>query len=129
MALSKLEYSPVQCSNRLSATEDAIYVLGGKWTIRVMIGILGGNTRFNELQRALKSISAKSLSIELKKLEENHLVERKVYPDQTPVMVEYIPTEYSHSLKDVITALTQWGAGHKRKIMDLTPQEQENELG
>jgi hypothetical protein len=35
MAISQLAYSPVQCSNRLSATEDALYVLGGRWTIRV----------------------------------------------------------------------------------------------
>ena len=59
MAASKLEYTPVQCTNRISATEDAIYVLGGRWTIRVMIGVLGGNTRFNELQRTVKGISAK----------------------------------------------------------------------
>lgn len=119
MATDKLEYSPAQCTNRLSATEDALYVLGGRWTIRVMIAILGGHTRFNELQRTLKSISAKVLSSELKKLEENHLVERKVYANQTPVIVEYIPTEYSQSLKDIITALAQWGAKHKVKVTSI----------
>ena len=69
MAISKLEYSEVQCTNRLSATEDALYVLGGRWTIRVMIAILGGHTRFNEIQRTIHSISAKMLAAELKKLE------------------------------------------------------------
>ena len=116
MAASKLEYSPLQCTNRISATEDAIFVLGGRWTIRVMIGILGGNSRFNELQRTVKGISSKMLSSELKKLEVNHLVERKVFADQIPVVVEYIPTEYSESLKEIITALSQWGANHKKKI-------------
>lgn len=116
MATNKLEYSQIQCKNRLSSTEDALYVLGGRWTIRVMIAILGGHTRFNDIQRTLKGISAKMLSSELKKLEVNLLVERNVYADQTPVVVEYIPTEYSKSLKDIITALAQWGAQHKRKI-------------
>jgi len=116
MATSKLEYSEMQCTNRLSSTEDALYVLGGRWTIRVMIAILGGHTRFNEIQRAVHSISAKMLAGELKKLEVNHLIERKVFADQTPVLVAYIPTEYSQSLKDIITALSQWGAEHKIKI-------------
>ncbi|MCS3869494.1 DNA-binding HxlR family transcriptional regulator [Chryseobacterium ginsenosidimutans] len=81
-----------------------------------MIGILGGHRRFNELQRAVKGISAKMLSSELKKLEENHLVERTVFADQIPVIVEYIPTEYSESLKEIITALSKWGANHRKKI-------------
>lgn len=116
MATSKLEFSPLQCTNRLSATEDALYVLGGRWTIRVMIAILDGHTRFNDLQRTIKSISAKVLSNELKKLETNHLLERTVHNDQIPVLVEYIPSEYSKSLKDIITALAEWGAKHKKKI-------------
>ncbi|MGO4771838.1 winged helix-turn-helix transcriptional regulator [Flavobacterium sp. W22_SRS_FK3] len=117
MATSKLGYSESQCTNRLSATEDALYVLGGRWTIRVMIAILGGHTRFNDLQRTIKSISARVLSSELKKLEINQLIERKVIVvDQTPVIVEYISTEYSQSLKDIITALAEWGTKHKKKI-------------
>ena len=116
MAKNRLKFSEVQCTNRLSSTEDALYVLGGRWTIRVMIAILGGHTRFNELQRTLKNISAKMLSSELKKLEVNHLIERIVFADQTPVKVEYLPTEYSQSLKGIIDALAQWGEKHKKKI-------------
>ncbi|WP_345949275.1 helix-turn-helix domain-containing protein [Mucilaginibacter sp. PAMB04274] len=116
MAASKLTYSKAQCINRLSSTEDALYVLGGRWTIRVMIAVLGGSTRFNELQRTLKNISAKVLSSELKKLELNHLIRREVFADPTPVLVEYFPTEYSESLKDIITALAEWGVHHKVKI-------------
>lgn len=116
MTAKQLAYSLPQCTQHLSATEDAIYVLGGRWTIRVMIAILGGHTRFNELQRTIKGISARVLSGELKKLEINHLVERAVLADQKPVVVQYIPTEYSNSLKDVIAALADWGVKHKRKI-------------
>lgn len=116
MQTNKLEYSEIQCKNRLSSTEDALYVLAGRWTIRLMIAILGGHTRFNEIQRTLKGISAKMLASELKKLEVNLLIERKVYDDQIPVIIEYIPTAYSQSLKDIITALAQWGSQHKVKI-------------
>ena len=116
MKEDKLAYSQPQCTTHLSATEDALYVLGGRWTIRVMIAILGGHTRFNELQRTIQGISARVLSGELKKLEMNHLVERTVLADQKPVLVEYIPTDYSKSLKDVIAALAEWGTNHKKKI-------------
>lgn len=116
MEEEKIVYSRPQCSTHLAATEDALYVLGGRWTIRVMIAILGGHTRFNELQRTINGISARVLSSELKKLEVNHLVERTVITDQKPVLVEYVPTEYSESLKDVIAALADWGAKHKKKI-------------
>lgn len=116
MTAKKLAYSQSQCTHRLSATEDALYVLGGRWTIRVMIAILGGHTRFNDMQRTIKGISAKVLSNELKKLEINDLIERTVLADRKPVIVEYIPTEYSQSLQDVIAALSEWGLNHKKKI-------------
>ena len=109
-------FSEVQCDRHLSATEDALYVIGGKWTLRIMIALLSGQTRFNQLQRTIKGISARVLSGELKNLEMNGLVQRRVHADQTPVMVEYVPTAYSQTLKDLIAALADWGANHKKKI-------------
>ena len=110
-----------QCNKSLAATEDALYVLGGKWTLRVMIGILSGYHRFNELQRTVKGISARVLSGELKDLELNGLVKRVVQADQKPVIVEYLPTEYSKTLKDIIAALANWGTNHKIKITTQEP--------
>lgn len=112
----KTAYTQTQCNHHLSATEDALYVVGGKWTIRIMIALLSGHTRFNDLQRTLKGISARVLSAELKDLELNGLVKREVNADQFPVTVTYIPTEYSKTLKDIIAALAEWGIKHKKKI-------------
>lgn len=117
-SVKKVVYSQPQCTSHLSATEDALYVIGGRWTIRVMIAILSGHTRFNDLQRTIQGISARVLSEELKKLEVNYLVARTVLADQKPVIVEYLPSEYSKSLKEVIAALADWGAKHKKKITD-----------
>lgn len=113
---NKIMYSHPQCAKNLSSTEDAIYVLGGRWTIRVMIAIMSGHNRFNDLQRTLGGISARVLSSELKKLELNYLIARKVLADQKPVIVEYVPADYSKSLTNVIAALSEWGMGHKKKI-------------
>ena len=112
----KVAFSETQCRKHLSATEDALFVIGGKWTLRIIIALLSGQTRFNELQRTIKGISARVLSGELKDLEINGLVKRVVLADQKPVVVEYVSTEYSSTLKDIISALADWGANHKKKI-------------
>lgn len=108
--------SEERCTRSLSSTEDAIYVLGGKWTLRIMIAILNGHTRFNDIQRRVLGISARVLSAELKKLELNLLIERNVIVDAKPVIVEYNQSDYSRSIRPVIQALSEWGATHKIKI-------------
>jgi DNA-binding HxlR family transcriptional regulator len=113
----KIAFTELQCGKNLAATEDALYVVGGKWTLRVMIALLSGHTRFNDLQRTLKGISARVLSGELKDLEINGLVKRVVDANQKPVVVEYLPTDYSESLKGIISSLADWGIKHKKKII------------
>jgi len=111
-----MEFSGVECNRHMSAIEDALYVIGGKWTLRIIIALLSGQTRFNELQRTITGISARVLSGELKDLEINGLLKRVVDPSQKPVVVQYVPTEYSKSLKDIISPLADWGIKHKKKI-------------
>lgn len=105
-----------RCKDLLATVGDALYVLGGKWTIRVIIALSHGHRRFNELQRTVPGISARVLSNELKDLELNGFVKRTVYAEATPVVVEYTLTEYSNSLENVVVALSEWGAAHRQKL-------------
>ncbi len=106
-----------KCSESLSSVEDAIYVIGGKWKLKIIIVLQEmGNVRFNELQRTISGISARVLSNELKDLEINGFVKRVVHAEQTPIVVEYISTDYSRTLKTVIMALSDWGRTHKNNI-------------
>jgi DNA-binding HxlR family transcriptional regulator len=107
--------NPTECTNQLSAVQDALYVLNGKWKLPIIIALIDGNKRFGDLQRAITGIHAKVLSNELKNLELNGFVKRHVY-DTTPVSVEYEITEYSGTLEGVLKALAEWGSMHKRKI-------------
>lgn len=108
-----------KCSGHLSSVEDAIYVIGGKWKLKIIIALHeNGNIRFNELQRIVAGISARVLSNELKDLELNGFVKRVVHAEQTPVIVEYISTDYSRTLKPVIMALSEWGRKHKKNIRE-----------
>jgi DNA-binding HxlR family transcriptional regulator len=104
-----------ECTKSLAAVGDALYVIGGKWKLRIIIALQEGNSRFNELQRTVEGISARVLSKELKELEMNGFVKRKVHT-QAPVVVEYEITEYSHSLQKVLDSLREWGSRHRDKI-------------
>jgi DNA-binding HxlR family transcriptional regulator len=105
-----------QCSSRLAAIEDTLYVIGGKWKLKVIIALREqGNMRFNELQRTIAGISARVLSNELKELEMNGFVKRKVYTT-SPVVIEYELTDYSNSLQHVLRTMVDWGIRHRNKI-------------
>jgi len=103
------------CEGHLAAVGDALYVLGGKWKLRIIIALSDGSKRFNDLQRTVEGISARVLSNELKELEVNGFVKRNIY-DKTPVVVEYERTPYSDTLKEVVKALSNWGAMHRQNI-------------
>lgn len=110
-----------QCKKMLNSIGDALYVIGGKWKLRIIVALLDENKRFNELQRSLDGISAKVLSSELKNMEINGFVKRKIFTEGT-VIVEYELTEYSQSLQGVLAALTEWGEMHKENIKESMRQ-------
>jgi DNA-binding HxlR family transcriptional regulator len=104
-----------QCASSLSSVADALYAIGGKWKLPIIVALSHGNKRFNELQRTVEGIAAKVLSNELKDMELNGFIKRNVYV-QTPVVVEYELTEYSRTLDSVLQSLSAWGYAHKEKI-------------
>ena len=108
-------HSEVQCKATLNAIADALYVIGGKWKLRIIVALKDGNKRFNEMQRVIDGISAKVLSAELKDLELNGFIRRNVFTG-TPVVVEYELTDYADTLGDVLQALSEWGTMHREKV-------------
>jgi DNA-binding HxlR family transcriptional regulator len=107
--------SEAQCKATLNSVADALYVIGGKWKLRIIVALKDGTKRFNEMQRLIDGISAKVLSTELKDLELNGFVRRNVFTG-TPVVVEYELTEYADTLGDVLQTLSEWGTMHKEKV-------------
>src|SRR3954471_13891499 len=105
----------IDCKTRLGAIADALYAIGGKWKLQVVVALMDGNRRFNQLQRVVHPISARVLSQELKELEMNGFVKRKVI-DETPVVVEYELLPYADTLHGVLTALSGWGLNHKEQV-------------
>jgi DNA-binding HxlR family transcriptional regulator len=116
--MSELPTPPISteaCNRSLSAIQDTLYVLGGKWKLPIIIALFNGPQRFRELQRSLETITPKVLSKELKDLELNEFITRTVYPT-TPVTVEYQLTEYSRTLGDVLSSMRDWGEQHRARL-------------
>ncbi len=105
--------SEAQCKATLNSVADALYVIGGKWKLRIIVALTEGNRRFNEMQRLIDGISAKVLSTELKDLELNGFVRRNVFTG-TPVVVEYELTEYAETLDGALQSLSEWGSKAQR---------------
>ena len=104
-----------QCAGSLRNVLDALYVLNGKWKLAVILSLVQSSKRFNEIQHELEGISPKVLANELKDLELNEFIERKVYPT-TPVTIIYEATAYSKTLKNVLAELNTWGANHRERV-------------
>jgi len=115
------QHSREACAESLKAVKDALYVLNGKWKLPLIIALSTGPLRFKELQRTVDGITPKILSKELKELELNDFVSRKVYPS-IPVSVEYSLTAYSKTLDNVIMELRNWGIQHRKRIFAKSKQ-------
>lgn len=115
-------HSREACAASIAAVKDALYVLNGKWKIQLIIAMSNGPKRFKEIQRDLGNITPKILSKELKELELNGFVLRKVY-DTTPVTVTYELTPYSASLDRVISELKEWGIQHRKHLIEVAKGE------
>jgi DNA-binding HxlR family transcriptional regulator len=83
-------------------------VVCSKWTMLVIRDLAEGRSRFCELERSLQGISPRTLSLRLRALEEEGIVERKTYPE-VPPRVEYALTEKGRALAPLIEDMRQYG--------------------
>src|SRR5262245_23779519 len=91
--------------------------VGDKWTVLVVSHLGNGPMRFNELRKALGSISQRMLTLTLRALERDGLVTRTVFPT-VPPRVEYALTKLGRSLLEPVSALDAWARRH-RVAMEL----------
>jgi len=103
------------CHKVLMAVSDALYAIGGKWKLMIIIAMARGNKRFTEIQRQVTGISARVLSSELKELEMNGFIIKKV-ENGYPISIEYELLPYSHTLEELVGAMTKWGMQHREKL-------------
>lgn len=90
-------------------TSIAMELIGGKWKSVILIYLIGGKKRYNELYKLISTITERTLSLQLKKLEEDGLITRRVYTKKPPLKVEYELTPFGESLAPVLNAIADWG--------------------
>jgi DNA-binding HxlR family transcriptional regulator len=84
-------------------------LIGGKWKAVILYHLKDHEKRYNELRKEMPAITEMTLSLQLKQLEHDSLVSRKVYGEKPPVKVVYSLTDFGKSLLPVLDAITDWG--------------------
>lgn len=87
----------------------AMDLVGGKWKAVILYHLKDEEKRYNELRKALPGVTERTLSIQLKQLEEDELISKKVYGKKPPLKVVYSLTEFGKSCTPLLNAILGWG--------------------
>lgn len=93
--------------------ETTLLLIGEKWKVLILRDLIEGTKRFGELKKSIGAISQKVLTQQLREMEEDGLVNRKVYAE-VPPRVEYSLTEHGASLKPILDSMWEWGEQYKK---------------
>lgn len=94
--------------------EVTLHVIGGKWKPLILYYLFQETRRFNELRRMLPTVTQQMLTLQLRELERDGVVHRKVYAE-VPPRVEYSLTERGRSLEPILLAMLDWGEAYQRE--------------
>lgn len=98
--------------------EAALEALGGKWKGLILYHINTETRRFNEIKRLIPGITQRMLTKQLRELEADQIIRRKIY-QEVPPKVEYSLTEFGLTLTPVLMALEQWGSEYIEMITSI----------
>lgn len=84
-------------------------IIGGKWKTVILYHLMTDKLRYNELRKSMPTVTERTLSLQLKALEEDGLIKRKVYTSKPPLKVEYSLTDFGKTAIPLIQAIADWG--------------------
>lgn len=90
-------------------TSVTMGIIGGKWKSVILFHLIEGTLRYNELRKKIDGVTERTLSLQLKSLEEDGVISRKVYTSKPPLKVEYALTNFGITLIPLLTAIANWG--------------------
>jgi len=93
------------------AVEATLEVIGGKWKGVLLYHLLNATLRFGELRRLVPDVTQRMLTQQLRELERDGVVERKVYA-QVPPRVDYSLTKFGKSLEPIVLMMRDWGQAY-----------------
>jgi DNA-binding HxlR family transcriptional regulator len=92
-----------------------VNLIGNKWKLLILRDLLSGTKRFGELRKGLSGISQKVLTDNLRALEEDGIVIRKIFAE-VPPKVEYSLSELGGTLRPIIDVMVEWGTAYKARF-------------
>jgi len=93
-------------------------VIDGKWKGVILFHLLDGTKRFNELMRSMPKVTQRMLTRQLRELEADGIIHRKVF-GEIPPRVEYSLTELGKTLEPLLRMLQKWGSDHLDEIIRI----------
>ena len=94
--------------------ETTLSLISNRWKVLIIRDLMDGTKRLGELKKSIGTISQKVLTSNLRSMEEDGLLLRKVYPE-VPPRVEYTLTKTGYSLKTILDAMLLWGDDYQKQ--------------
>ncbi|SHM98405.1 transcriptional regulator, HxlR family [Chitinophaga jiangningensis] len=118
--MTSIKKTSVNYENKLQLGSEcaqvyAALMLGGQWTLAICCHLAGGKLRFGELRKKIPAITERMLTLQLRKMETNKLIVRKVYAE-VPPRVEYELSESGQKLIPILIQLDNWGRQHQEYL-------------
>lgn len=111
MASPSSYQQPFGCS-----VEATLSVIGGRWKPVILFKLMEEDVlRFGELRNLIPGVTQKMMTNQLRELERDGIINRKVYPE-VPPKVEYSLTDYGRTLEPILISMREWGAHHAAKL-------------
>lgn len=95
--------------------ETTLMLIGNKWKVLILRDLMEGTRRFGQLKKSVGNVSQKVLTAQLRSMEQDELLTRKVYAE-VPPRVEYTLTERGRSLKPILDAMQHWGEEYQSNV-------------
>ena len=115
--MAKIKENSTNSHNRKFLTDCdltyAIQLRGGRWKLLILMRLEGGTRRFGELKKNIPNITERMLTLQLRELEADGLVTRRVFAE-VPPRVEYELTGIGRELIPICGVLDKWGARHRK---------------
>src|SRR6476660_10524648 len=90
-------------------TSITMEYIGGKWKMVILYYLKDGAKRYNELRKVMPGVTERTLSLQLKQLEEDGIVKREVFTAKPPLRVEYSLTAFGLTLVPLLELIASWG--------------------
>jgi len=90
-------------------TSVTMGIIGGKWKTVILFWLIEGPLRYNELRKKMSDVTERTLSMQLKQLEADGVISRKVYAIKPPLKVVYELTDFGQTLIPILQSIADWG--------------------